>query len=266
MPYDTLLYEQKARIGYVTLNRPRVLNAQSPEMFDELAQVFGEIKHDPEVGVVILTGAGDRAFCAGADINFLKQLAQTTPMAAKTFVEKNRLAFGAIAHLGKPVIAAVNGFALGGGCELAMACHIRLASENARFGQPEINLGLFPGAGGTQRLPRLVGKGIALEMMLTGEAISAQEAHRVGLVNKVVPAAELMATAETAGPADSRESSAGRGGDSGSGTAWYGDDSGRGLAARRKSVWGHLRHRGHAGRDGGIPRQAASQFHGEIAL
>jgi enoyl-CoA hydratase len=195
MPYDTLVYENKARIGHVTLNRPRLLNAQSPEMFDELAQVFGEIKRDPEVGVVILTGAGDRAFCAGADINFLKQLAQTTPMAAKTFVEKNRLAFGAIANLGKPVIAAVNGFALGGGCELAMACHIRLASENARFGQPEINLGLFPGAGGTQRLPRLVGKGIALEMMLTGEAISAQEAHRIGLVNKVVPAAELMATA-----------------------------------------------------------------------
>jgi enoyl-CoA hydratase len=196
MPYETLLYEKKGRIGYVTLNRPRILNAQSPEMFDELAQVFGDIKRDPEVGVVILTGSGDRAFCAGADINFLTQLAQTTPMAAKTFVEKNRLAFGAIAHLGKPVIAAVNGFALGGGCELAMACHIRLASDNARFGQPEINLGLFPGAGGTQRLPRLVGKGMALEMLLTGEAISAQEAHRVGLVNKVVPAPELMATAE----------------------------------------------------------------------
>jgi enoyl-CoA hydratase len=196
MPYDTLLYEKKARIGYVTLNRPRVLNAQSPEMFDELAQLFGEIKHDPEVGVVILTGSGDRAFCAGADINFLQQLAQTTPMAAKSFVEKNRLAFGAIAHLGKPVIAAVNGFALGGGCELAMGCHIRLAAEHARFGQPEISLGLFPGAGGTQRLPRLVGKGIALEMMLTGEPISAQEAYRVGLVNTVVPAGELMATAE----------------------------------------------------------------------
>jgi enoyl-CoA hydratase len=196
MPYETLLYEKRGRIGYVTLNRPGILNAQSPEMFEELAQVFGEIKRDPTVGVVILTGAGDRAFCAGADINFLKQLAQTTPMAAKTFVQKNRLAFGAIEHLGKPVIAAVNGFALGGGCELAMACHIRLASENARFGQPEINLGLFPGAGGTQRLPRLVGKGIALEMMLTGEAISAQEAYRAGLVNRVLPAAELMEAAE----------------------------------------------------------------------
>jgi enoyl-CoA hydratase len=196
MPYDAIRYEKKARIGYVTLNRPRILNAQSPEMFEELAEVFGAIKHDPAVGVVILSGAGDRAFCAGADINFLQQLAQTTPVAAKTFVEKNRLAFGAIAHLGKPVIAAVNGFALGGGCELAMACHIRIASDNARFGQPEISLGLFPGAGGTQRLPRLVGKGIALEMMLTGEPISAQEAHRVGLVNRVVPAAELMGTAE----------------------------------------------------------------------
>jgi enoyl-CoA hydratase len=196
MPYETLLYEHKGRIGYVTLNRPKILNAQSPEMFDELAQVFTEIKYDPDVGVVILTGAGDRAFCAGADINFLKTLAQMTPMAAKAFVEKNRRAFGAIEHLGKPVIAAVNGFALGGGCELAMACHIRIASENARFGQPEINLGLFPGAGGTQRLPRLIGKGLAIELMLTGEAISAQEAYRIGLVNKAVPAADLMPTAE----------------------------------------------------------------------
>jgi enoyl-CoA hydratase len=196
MPYDTLLYRKQARIGYVTLNRPTILNAQSPEMFGELAQVFGEIKGDPEVGVVILTGAGERAFCAGADINFLKTLAQTTPMAAKAFVEKNRVAFGAIDHLGKPVIAAVNGYALGGGCELAMACHIRIASENARFGQPEINLGLFPGAGGTQRLPRLVGRGIAIELMLTGDAITAQEAHRLGLANKVVPAADLMPTAE----------------------------------------------------------------------
>lgn len=196
MPYNTILYDKKARIAYVTLNHPRLLNVLSPEMYEELAQVFADIKHDPEVGVVILTGAGDRAFCAGADINLMKQLAQTTPMAAKTFVEKNRLAFGAIADLGKPVIAAVHGYALGGGCELAMACHIRLAAENARFGQPEINLGLFPAAGGTQRLPRLVGTSMALEMMLTGEPISAVEAHRVGLVNRVVPAAELMATAE----------------------------------------------------------------------
>jgi enoyl-CoA hydratase len=196
MAYETILYEKQPRIGYVTLNRPNVLNAQSPAMFDELARVFGEIKRDAEVGVVILTGAGDRAFCAGADINFLKALAQLTPIAAKDFVGKNRLAFGAIEDLGKPVIAAVNGYALGGGCELAMACHIRIASESARFGQPEINLGLFPGAGGTQRLPRLLGKGPALEMMLTGEAISALEAHRLGLVNKVVPAVELMPTAE----------------------------------------------------------------------
>jgi enoyl-CoA hydratase/carnithine racemase len=146
MPYQTLLYEKRQRIGYVTLSRPALLNAQSPEMFDELAQM--------------------------------------TPMDAQAFVAKNRRAFGAIEHLGKPVIAAVNGYALGGGCELAMACHTRIASENARFGQPEINLGLFPGAGGTQRLPRLVGKGIALEMMLTGEPISAQAAHRLGLVNR----------------------------------------------------------------------------------
>lgn len=196
MAYETLLYEKRAHLGYVTLNRPKILNAQSPEMFDDLARVFGEIKGDPEVGVVILTGAGDRAFSAGADINFLKMLAQTTPIAAKGFIEKNRLAFGAIEHLGKPVIAAVNGYALGGGCELAMTCHIRIASDQARFGQPEINLGLFPGAGGTQRLPRLVGKGSAIELMLTGEAISAQEAYRLGLVNKVVPAPELIPTAE----------------------------------------------------------------------
>src|SRR5688500_1990669 len=127
MPYETVLFETKGRIGYVTLNRPTILNAQSPEMFSEMAALFGEFKRDAEIGAVILTGAGDRAFCAGADINFLKQLAQTTPIAAKTFVEKNRLAFNAIEHLRKPVIAAVNGFALGGGCELAMACHIRIA-------------------------------------------------------------------------------------------------------------------------------------------
>ncbi|MGH8056906.1 MAG: enoyl-CoA hydratase/isomerase family protein, partial [Candidatus Entotheonellia bacterium] len=180
MSYETLLYQKQARIGYVTLNRPNILNAQSPEMFEELGRVFNEIKDDAEVGAVILTGAGERAFCAGADINYLKALAQTTPMAAKAFVEKNRVAFGTIEHLGKPVIAAVNGYALGGGCELAMVCHIRIASENARFGQPEINLGLFPGAGGTQRLPRLVGRGIALELMLTGEVITAQEAYRLG--------------------------------------------------------------------------------------
>jgi enoyl-CoA hydratase len=197
MPYNTVLYAKKARIGYVTLNTPRRLNVLSPEMFEELVHVFADMKHDPEVRVVILTGAGDRAFCAGADINLMKQLAETTPMAAKSFVKKtNRLAFGAIADLGKPVIAAVHGYALGGGCELAMACHIRLAAENACFGQPEINLGLFPAAGGTQRLPRLVGMGMALEMMLTGEPISAVVAHRVGLVNRVVPAAELMAMAE----------------------------------------------------------------------
>ncbi len=196
MPYETLLYEKRARVGYVTLNRPRILNAQSPEMFDELAHIFGEIKDDAEVGAVIVTGAGDRAFCAGADINFLKTLSQTNPAAAKAFVEKNHRAFGAIAYLGKPVIAAVNGFALGGGCELAMACHIRIASENARFGQPEINLGLLPGAGGTQRLPRLVGKGVAIQLMLTGEQITAQEAYRLGLVNAVVPAAELIPAAE----------------------------------------------------------------------
>src|SRR5919108_5520667 len=196
MPYDTLLYEKRARIGYVMLNRPRLLNAQSPEMFEELGRAFGEIKRDPEVGVVILTGAGDRAFCAGADINFLKQLAQTTPVAAKTFVEKNRLAFGAIAHLGKPVIAAVNGFALGGGCELAMACHIRMASEQARFGQPEVKLGITPGYGGTVRLPRIVGRGRALELLLTGRMIDAEEALRIGLVNQVVPAGRLLSESE----------------------------------------------------------------------
>src|ERR671936_1909834 len=196
MPYETVIYEHKGRIGYVTLNRPNILNAQSPEMFDELAQVFTEIKYDSEVGVVVITGAGDRAFCAGADINFLKTLAQMTPMAAKAFVEKNRRAFGTIEHLGKPVIAAVNGFALGGGCELAMACHIRIASENARFGQPEVKLGIAPGYGGTQRLPRLVGKGVAMQLILTGEMIDAQEAYRIGLVNKVVPAAELLNESE----------------------------------------------------------------------
>jgi len=159
----------------------------------ELKQAFADIKDDAEVRVVILTGAGEKAFVAGADIG---ELGQQTPVSAKEYTHRGQAIVDAIEDLGKPVIACVNGFALGGGCELALACTMRIASENAKLGQPEVKLGLIPGYGGTQRLARLVGKGIAMQLVLTGEMISAQEAHRIGLVNEVVPAAELIARAE----------------------------------------------------------------------
>jgi len=159
----------------------------------ELKQAFADIKDDAEVRVVILTGAGEKAFVAGADIG---ELGQQTPVSAKEYTHRGQAIVDAIEDLGKPVIACVNGFALGGGCELALACTMRIASENAKLGQPEVKLGLIPGYGGTQRLARLVGKGIAMQLVLTGEMISAQEAHRIGLVNEVVPAAELIPRAE----------------------------------------------------------------------
>jgi enoyl-CoA hydratase/carnithine racemase len=184
---ENVLYEKKDAIAYVTLNRPRVLNALN------LRTAFEEARDDMGVRGVILTGAGDKAFIAGADIN---ELAQVTAVEAEASSRYGQDVLNLIENLGKPVIAAVNGFALGGGCETAMACTIRIASENARFGQPEVKLGLIPGGGGTQRLPRLVGKGRALQIILSAEIISAQEAYRIGLVNEVVPAADLITRAE----------------------------------------------------------------------
>jgi enoyl-CoA hydratase len=190
---ENLKLEKKNKIAYVTIDRPKVLNALNMATMQELHQVFTELKEDKEIRVVILTGAGEKGFVAGSDIN---ELAKNDPVEAKAYTHRGQAVLDLIENLGKPVIACINGFALGGGCEIAMACTMRLASENARLGQPEVKLGLIPGYGGTQRLPRLVGTGLAMQILLTGEMISAQEAHRVGLVNEVVPADKLIARAE----------------------------------------------------------------------
>jgi enoyl-CoA hydratase len=193
MTFSNILFEKKNRIAYVTVNRPKVLNALNMATMDELRASFHEIKNDAEIRVVILTGAGEKAFIAGADI---AELAQHDAVRGKEYTHRGQNVLNLIENLGKPVIACINGFALGGGCEIAMACTMRLASENAKLGQPEVKLGIIPGYGGTQRLPRLVGKGIAMQLVLSGEMINAQEAHRIGLVNEVVAAAELIPRAE----------------------------------------------------------------------
>jgi enoyl-CoA hydratase/carnithine racemase len=193
MTYENILAEKKNAIAYVTINRPKVLNALSLATMEELGVAFQDIKDDSAIRVAILTGSGEKAFVAGADIG---ELAKQDPVSGKKFAHRGQAVLDLIENLGKPVIACVNGFALGGGCELALACTLRLASENAKVGQPEVKLGILPGYGGTQRLPRLVGKGLAMQMILSGEMITAQEAYRIGLVNEVVAAAELIPRAE----------------------------------------------------------------------
>ncbi len=193
MEFQTLKFEKKNSIAYVTVNRPDKLNALNTQVMNDLREAFTAIRDDKEVRVAILTGAGEKAFVAGADIG---ELNKNNPVDAKAYTHKGQAVLDLIENLGKPVIACINGFALGGGCELAMACSFRLASENAKLGQPEVKLGIIPGYGGTQRLPRLVSKGPALQILLSGEMISAQEAHRIGLVNEVVAPAELIARAE----------------------------------------------------------------------
>jgi enoyl-CoA hydratase len=188
-----VLYEKKGAIAYVTVNRPKVLNALNTPTWQDLRTAFTDARDDATVRGVILTGAGDKAFIAGADIGELAHVAAFEAEQASRFGQE---VLELIENLGKPVVAAVNGFALGGGCETAMASTIRIAVETAKFGLPEVTLGLLPGSGGTQRLPRLVGKGRALQLILSGEMISAQEAHRIGLVNEVVPAADLITRAE----------------------------------------------------------------------
>ena len=189
MNYQNILFEIKNHTGLVTVNRPDKLNALNGQTIDELEDIFSSIKNNPEVFVVVITGSGEKAFVAGADIAELNVL---NIISAKEFSEKGNRVFRAIETLDKPVIAAVNGFALGGGCELALACHIRIASENAKFGQPEVNLGIIPGYGGTQRLARVINSARALEMILTGDMVSADEAFRIGLINKIFPQAELV--------------------------------------------------------------------------
>src|SRR5271154_2673076 len=188
-----VLYEKKDAIAHVTVNRPKVLNALSTPTWKDLRTAFEDAQNDAAVRGVILTGAGDKAFVAGADIG---ELADATAIDAERSSRFGQSVLDLIENLGKPVIAAINGFALGGGCETAMACTIRIAVDAAKFGQPEVALGLLPGGGGTQRLPRLVGKGRALQLILSGEKIDAQEAYRIGLVNEIVPAAGLIARAE----------------------------------------------------------------------
>jgi enoyl-CoA hydratase/carnithine racemase len=190
---ETVLYEKKTGIAYITLNRPKVLNALNKRAIADLKAAFEDARDDSEVHGVIFTGAGEKAFIAGADIN---EVATDTPVQTEEKTRRGQALMSLIENLGKPVIAAVNGFALGGGCEAALASTIRLAAENAKFGLPEVKLGIIPGYGGTQRLPRLVGKGVALQLILTGEMIGAQEAYRIGLVNEVVPPAELISRAE----------------------------------------------------------------------
>jgi enoyl-CoA hydratase/carnithine racemase len=190
---ENVLYEKKGAIAYVTVNRPKALNALNARTLRELRAVFEEARQDEAVRGVILTGAGGKSFVAGADI---AELAKVTAVEAADLTSNGQAVTSLIENLGKPVIAAVNGFALGGGCELAMACTVRLATESARFGQPEVKLGVIPGYGGTQRLPRLVGRGRALQLILSGGMIDAAEAYRIGLVNEVVPADGLIARAE----------------------------------------------------------------------
>src|SRR5437762_3867491 len=189
MNFDNLLLDRDGAIVVMTINRPKVLNALNSQTIDELRRAMLECKGDDQVRAIVLTGSGEKAFVAGADIN---ELAVQTPTSGREHALAGQQVLDVIENLGKPVIAAINGFALGGGCELAMACTLRLASDSAKLGQPEVSLGLIPGYAGTQRLSRLVGKSKAMEMCLTGLPISADEALRIGLVNRVVPAAALM--------------------------------------------------------------------------
>jgi len=193
MTYENLVVESRDGIAFVTINRPDKLNALNDATVAEIDAAFAAIAADPATRGVVLTGAGEKAFVAGADI---AELATQSPVDGKERSIRGQRVLDRIERLGKPVIAAVNGFALGGGCELAMACHVRIASENAKMGTPEVKLGIMCGYAGTQRLPRLVGKGRALEMLLTGEMVDAAEALRIGLVNRVVPREKLLAEAE----------------------------------------------------------------------
>lgn len=189
MSFDNLLVQRESGVAVLTVHRPQRLNALDASTLDELRQAVLDFQQDESIRCVIMTGAGDKAFVAGADIN---EFARDTPDGARQRALRGQHVFDLIEQLGKPVIAAVNGFALGGGCELAMACTLRIAADTARFGQPEINLGLIPGFAGTQRLVRLVGKTRAMELILTGNPISASDALAIGLVNRVLPAADLM--------------------------------------------------------------------------
>lgn len=193
MKFNNLLFEIESNTAIININRPEKLNALNSETLAELKTAFTSVKNDEHVNCVIITGSGEKAFVAGADISELNNL---DLLSGKEFAEAGQEVFNIIENLGKPVIAAVNGYALGGGCELALACHIRLAAENAKFGQPEVNLGVIPGYGGTQRLARLINTGRAMEMILTADMIDAKEAYRIGLANKIYPQDEILMEAK----------------------------------------------------------------------
>jgi enoyl-CoA hydratase len=193
MTFENLTLDRDGAVAVITINRPKVLNALNSQTIDELRRAVLDVKYDAAVRAVIVTGAGEKSFVAGADIN---ELAVQSPAQGKEHARRGQHVFDLVENLGKPVIAAINGYALGGGCELALACTIRIAADTARLGQPEINLGIIPGYGGTQRLPRLVGKGVALDLLLTGRQITAQEGLGIGLVTRVVPAADLLTEAK----------------------------------------------------------------------
>ncbi|MCP5062918.1 MAG: enoyl-CoA hydratase [Ignavibacteriae bacterium] len=193
MKFNNLIFETNEKITTVTINRPEKLNALNDETFNELFELFSYLKSSSDTNVIIVTGAGEKAFVAGADIG---ELNVCNSLTGRKFSKKGQIVFNLIENLGKPVIAAVNGFALGGGCELALACHIRVASENAKFGLPEVSLGIIPGYGGTQRLARIINSGRAAEMILTGDMINAEEAYRIGLANHVYPVDKLLSEAQ----------------------------------------------------------------------
>jgi len=193
MPNENVLYEAAGAAAWVTVNRPDKLNALNRATVEEIVAAVERAQQDDKVRVIVVTGAGEKAFVAGADI---KEMSSLTPGEAQSFSRFLQQSMDGLERSAKPVVAAINGFALGGGCELALACHVRIAADTARFGQPEVSLGLMPGAGGTQRLQRVVGRGRALDLILSGDMIDAAEAHRIGLANRVVPAAELRDTVE----------------------------------------------------------------------
>ena len=259
--FDNLLLERDGPVAILTVNRPAVLNALNTPTTDELRRAVLELKHDSAVRVIIITGAGEKSFIAGADIN---ELAALTPTQGKEHAQRGQHVLDLIENMGKPVIAAINGFCLGGGCELAMACTLRIAADTARIGQPEINLGIIPGYAGSQRLSRLVGKGVALDLLLTGRQIKADEALAIGLVNRVVPAAELMAAAKAA-----RRRACVEGADRAavhhrSRQPRTRDAVRKGADSRSDAVWPRRVHGRHARGDARVPRKAQAAVQGRV--
>ena len=240
MDLENIRVEKNGGVATVILDRPKVLNALNAATFAELTSVFGELETDTEVRVVLLTGAGERAFAAGADI---RELEAAEEGAGKAFALRGQAVFRKIETLCKPVIACVRGFALGGGCELAMACTLRIAADDAKFGQPEVKLGVVPGYGGSQRLPRLVGRGAALKLLLTGAIIDAREALRIGLVDEVVPATELMQRAEALAGEDGGPGAAGDFRDLAAGGRRARSSPGSCVAARSRPIRAFVRYR-----------------------